>query len=174
MHNRLESILERVNGWLKFAESKNAAILTLALGVSGIVCTFLVNDDVAGELKIILGYSLFPLAVSALLAIASFFPILCIFSKLNIWNDQIEDNDNLLFFGDIAKYRVETYVIEVNKKYGLDVCNCADDKYAHDLATQCVINSKIALAKFCFFKYSIYSFFVAVLLHGYAILEVVL
>lgn len=52
--------------------------------------------------------------------------------------------DNLLYFGDIAKYDNNSYKIAVSNKYKIT----NDDNYTSDLINQIVISSKIAYRKF--------------------------
>ncbi len=154
MDSKLKEILDYVNDWLKFAESKCAAIgavdLALALAILQVV-------NGAEDLSPFFVYYLYLVVVllvtSASLCIISFAPQLQMpwFKGCG----KPDPNDNLLFYSHIAKYPPKNYL---SKLYTL--CNKQKPENLPELeldyAEQIVTNSRIALRKYKYFKSSVW------------------
>src|SRR6266545_1745089 len=108
MEDRLRAILSSVNDWLRYAEVKNGALLTFASGAGFTLMKsyprFLPGSK--GEWYYLIAIAL--VSVSALSCLVSFIP------RLKIpWFEAEKpprDDDNLFFFGDIAKFSATGYV----------------------------------------------------------------
>jgi len=104
------------------------------------------------------------LICSCLISLSTFSP------KLNrleiilfIKKGETLESDNLLFFCDLAKYDAEILSAKIAKKYfGFDLKN--PPQIYTDIAEQIIVNSKIATAKFRFFKIALNFVFLAILL----------
>ncbi len=149
MEDRLKYILSLVNDWLKFAESKNAALLAadtaLGLGLYKIL-----RSDMPGSQSAILyvGFVISLLFVGAFICLVSFIPRTTI--PWLATTHRPKEDDNLLFYGDIAKYDPKRYIASLYKQSGNDVSEIK--AYEEDLAEQIIINSRIALQKYGLFK----------------------
>lgn len=148
MGQELWRIFHNVNTWLKYAEKKNTYIITF-IGAQITIMKFL-NCPLNIWLKI----SFIFLGLCLLICFCSFFPKTSITSWLYYFSKTDEspkDNDNLLFYGDIANYTIDKYTEKMEKYLGTSI---KGNKYFEDLCNQIVINSSIAKAKFNFFKIS--------------------
>ncbi|MEO7522337.1 MAG: hypothetical protein ABIW79_11025 [Gemmatimonas sp.] len=77
MEARLERILTRVIDWLKFAEAKNAALVTVDVGaIAGVIGWLASEPGVPLWLAPWLKGSVALLVLSAVVALASFLPVL--------------------------------------------------------------------------------------------------
>lgn len=146
----LKDIFENVNNWLKFAEAKNGAIIAVNSAlIFGISRIFLVNDIQNIFVKLYLFIFIFLLLVSTVIALLSFVPKLdypyLFFSKKS-------KNDNLLYFGDIAKYAEAEY----NKKIKKIVSKSENIELEKFYINQIVINSKITYIKYKQFEIAIW------------------
>ena len=149
----LKDIFDNVNNWLKFAEAKNGAIIALnATFIFGILKLGIINDDNGNSfLNYYLYIAIFMLTLSIIIALLSFVP------RLNHSYIQFKkplDKDNLLYFGDIAKYTPSKYEERLN------ISIKVDDEKNSTLNTyyinQIVINSKITFIKFKQFEIAIW------------------
>ena len=164
LEERLNSVLADITDWLKFAEAKNALLITF----NGAFLTFLVekifnysNTNVLFNIVLI---------VLVLLNILSLFTCLISFTpktfRIGIIDWLIsktlkekEENDNILFYKDIAKYSTEEYY----KRFQLKVMNDNEtEKYDNErkcmdffLTKQIVTLSKIAYEKYFLFNLAI-------------------
>lgn len=157
---RLKYIFGLVNDWLKFAESKNAALLTANIAVILGLLLWLVDEKQCLNLMaIIILVVIFSLSISVLFCLLSFFP------KLEIrWEgkQRISENDNLIYFGDVLKYTPKSYLIHLYKQVGEDLSEF--DPYELDLSEQIVVNSSNVYRKFklfeCAIKLNIFAFLI--------------
>jgi hypothetical protein len=60
-------------------------------------------------------------------------------------------NDNILFYGDIAKYNKDEYIGVMEKNLA---CKISGNGYHENLCKQIVVNAKIVDGKFRLFKFS--------------------
>jgi len=146
MENQLWKIFENINKWLEYSERKNALILTF-IGIQLTLVRLFLN-----ELKGLFFLSFIILALCLILAIISFFPKTSIPKIAYGWGmpkKPINENDNLIFYGDIVKYSTEQYVNRIETYFGEEISN---NKYLVDICNQIVVQSKITLIKFNIFK----------------------
>ena len=106
----LESIFSNVNSWLNFAEAKNAALM--AFNIAMLAVTWGSTEN-AGKNILFYGVNL-AIVISTIIALKSFKPDK---GKCKEETGVIKENDNLLFYEDIAKYSKESYLIALQKKY---------------------------------------------------------
>ena len=143
----LKEILNNVIDWLKFAEAKNATFIAFnGAGIIGI-CSFI--KDIPENYLFRKSYIFFLLIIfliSTIILLISFIPVL---TPLNHKHKYTNRNSNVIFFGDLSQLTTE----ELLKKY------CKNKKFKDidkDIAAQIIINSRIALRKFTYFKYAIW------------------
>jgi hypothetical protein len=148
-----------VNDWLKFAEAKNAALVTLSgATVFGLLSytSSAQNLSLTWKIGIFAGIAL--QIIACLVSLASFLPKI---SRLKILGTgrktRLTDNDNLLFFGDLCKYSSKELVNAVAHLYFQDESYLKSQHKAHlDIADQIIINSRIAVSKFRLFKIALW------------------
>jgi hypothetical protein len=144
----ISNIFENVNNWLKFAEVKNGTIIALNSAlIFGLFQTLqkIEIDNIA--LTIYIYSALASLFVSIIIAILSFVPKL---SHQYISFDKPKNSDNLLYFGDIAKYTEEQYIYKLSSKIN-EITNL-DKEYIN----QIVVNSKITYIKYKQFELAVW------------------
>jgi hypothetical protein len=143
----LDNSFKTINDWLKYAEQKNASLIIFNAGlIWGVTRLFMtkVNINQVNECLNWIGYTSASLAI--VIAIISMMPVL---SRNWYFSKAKNHQDNVFYFGDIAKYNTVDYLKLIGEKHDIQ------DKYnpiEFDLASQVVINSEIALAKFQRFK----------------------
>ena len=160
MENRLWNIFTNVNEWLKFAESKNSILLAADTGLGiGIYQLFLSRRESV--------FSWERICVSMVVTLLLAGSVICLFSFLpNVkipWLTTIQrpsDDDNVLFYGDIAKYAPERYLRLLYERVGMEWKDNAIEK---DLAAEIIINSRIALRKYRLFGVALWINFFALL-----------
>lgn len=160
LEEQLKNIFTNINDWLKFAETKTAALLTAnGLMIFGIIRT-LSNVEKNLYSNSVLYLVVLLLIISLLLCLVSFIPSLKIPWLLKV--KKILDNDNLLYFADIAKYDSKVYLekLAISLEKPEYQASTFDDYYAQ----QIIINSIIALKKYRLFTFSIYFTVIAVIL----------
>lgn len=153
-----EKQLERTNYWVSFAEAKNGAII--AINVALVAVLISIFDK--APIFCIIAISCFLL--SCALSLVSFIPNTKSRPDANeppLNNDEL----NLLFFGDIALIgTTEKYIkLSIDKYFagkGMDLT----DKLVCDLASEVLINSRIAVKKYGDFKWATKIDFLALLL----------
>ena len=160
VEERLFQLLDRVIDWLKFAEAKNTGAVGLSSTALGVIVTFLVAGPGVSELAGIgLGVGAVMLMISLMLAVASFLPSTDLERHLLGERTPPGPNDNLLFYGHLARYEPRALVRAVAEHYFEQVADDAvPSKLAIDLAAQVVTNSRITVRKLALFKYSLLLF----------------
>jgi hypothetical protein len=148
MEEKLWKIFDTVNSWLRYSENKNAYIL--AFIAAQITLAKFLSVDVDIWLKI----SFFFLGLCFLVCMISFFPK----TALPRWlfyiaesHKKPADDDNLLFYGHIAKYSINQYIEKMSKYLNVEI---QGNEYLKQLCAQVVINAGIANTKFNMFKFS--------------------
>jgi Family of unknown function (DUF5706) len=142
--------LVRVVDFLKFAETKNAALLTFCsawlLGIGNLLSSgkripFFVDSGFR------LSFIFF--ALGALFAIVSFLP------KLSIggFTKSPSAHSNMLFFGDIAAMPTEKFAHDSIVRYRPEEDRSCSDEYIADLSMQIAVNSRIVLRKMRLFAW---------------------
>lgn len=185
MEEILKDIYSNVNEWLRFAETKNAALISFNL-VSIVGAATIITQSKSSISKPILYYlcdfiilNIFGLS----LALYSFWPIAQILfnsgNNQDIGNVPIkkikdkffkksedkETKNNILYYAHIKKYEPtapELYLNELYKsckKEGNNYPKKEGNKYSrleHDYATQIIINSHITFRKYKYFKAALF------------------
>ncbi|MFE8598329.1 Pycsar system effector family protein [Archangium violaceum] len=160
MEQRLQYILSQVNDWLKFAEAKNAALVAASIAtIIGLLQANIKPDPPPNSFQIIHSFKFFYLnslpwllGCSGLISLISFLPkttIPFITSKAGK-----KDTDNLLFFGDIAKYDTDDYTKALQKSWQTTPSSIGDE--SKHLSEQIVVNSGIAVWKYSCFKLALW------------------
>lgn len=147
--SELVHILEQVNGWLKFAEAKNGVLITLnGAGVWGML-EFIQSASPTGFFLLYSWIFVLFMALSAILTLLSFLPVLKA-EWLQPVGDQRSES-NLLFFGHIAEHTPEELLeaLDISTREDLNSIN-------RDYAEQAIINSQIALRKYNLFHLSLW------------------
>lgn len=151
--NKLKYIFDNVNNWLKFAESKNAALLAAN---SAIVFGLIRTQDLF-ENSLLHYYFVICIVLatfSACICLLSFVPKIKINSIFQETSVQAE-NLNLLFYGHIAKFTPEDYLKALQDGHIITE-EAIQDRFCTDIANQIVVNSKIAQTKYIFFQLAIW------------------
>lgn len=140
----------RMIDFSKFAEAKNAALLTFCSVWMGAIITVLRGP---GELPF--GYEH---AFKAVLPLLFFAAIISLKSLMPKFLDQMHKREdeykNLLYFGDIAKGGTKDYPEMAADLYTPTGNDSATQTYLHDLAVQTAIHARIAHRKFRMFNWA--------------------
>ncbi len=151
MEDRLKYILTLVNEWLAFAEKKNALLIAadsaVILGLIRIL-----KNDLSTCLYIYVYSAIGCLLVSALSCLISFIPKLK--KPLLFPLKKPQSSDNLFFYGDIAKYTPADYINALYKASELETSKILSIEKA--LSEQIIINSRIALTKYKYFRLALW------------------
>ncbi|MDM5235322.1 DUF5706 domain-containing protein [Bacillus cereus] len=156
----LKSIYEDVREWLKFAETKNAALLTF----NGVI-VFGIFDKVVDKatdsfIKTALLMGCAIILISIIINLVSFLPQLNTSSKIqnNVINGS-HDNRNLMFYGAIKDFNPQAYLDAVGVKY-----NLASNEKNIDIAIQIVTLSQITHVKLKSFNWGLTFTFIGILI----------
>lgn len=157
--------LTRVNDWLRFAETKNAALLTFSSAWLVAICSLLSNERVPTLIKISLSFAFPFLLGGALIAVASLLPK---FQKKDHGETaQQLTTKNLLFHGNICKLDIATANNAFSTRYRIAANGDFSPSHITDLSTQLVETSRVAERKFKLFTAGVYAlvlaFFTAIL-----------
>lgn len=143
----LSATLSRVIDFLKFAEAKNAALLTFSSAWIVASANLLTGGHLSGELLMAFAVALPFFTASALVTIWSFLPR----RKLPKFHRDPNQSKSLIYFGDISTFDAAAYRQRVRERYVSEEGPTAEN-YLDDLAIQVAVNSKIANTKFTFFN----------------------
>lgn len=150
LEKALSGTLSRTVDFLRFAETKNAALLTFASAwLLALVNLLASGRALSHSIRISAAVSLLFFALAAVVALCSFLPKV----RLNIFDRDPERERSLLYFGEIADYEAATFVQRFRQRYGTDAEQTISDEYLDDLAIQVFANSKITLRKFTIFNW---------------------
>jgi hypothetical protein len=159
MDEMLKFVLAQVTDWLKFAEAKNGALLVVAMGMLiALVQLRVENADAVAGHALLLGSCVGFLFVAVAICLASFLPVTQI--PFMVPRGKRLPSDNLLFFGDAAKYTGPYYLESLRQRLGPGQ---EDSPLAAAMAEQIVTNSRIAVWKYGCFKWALWSTGAAVL-----------
>lgn len=140
----------RMIDFVKFAEAKNAALLTFSSVWIGAIINLLKSPD-----DLPFGYKYAFEAALPLLAVAA---VMCLKSLLPRFLDKVykreDDVVNLLYFGDITKGGVKDYPDMAQKEYMPLEGESVTPTYLRDLAVQTAIQAAIAHRKFRIFHWA--------------------
>ena len=145
----LSGTLARVIEFLKFAETKNAALLTFASAWTFASISFLAGDRTpVGVVGNAFRFAVVLFAAAAVVAVVSFLP------KLNLQKlhrDPAQPK-NFLYFGHIAEFDTSVFRTRVQERYLAQGDQSITDQYLDDLTVQISANSKITQRKFLMFN----------------------
>ncbi|WP_129468838.1 MULTISPECIES: Pycsar system effector family protein [Mesorhizobium] len=129
---------------VKFAETKNAALLTFCSVWMGSIITMLRSPDEPP-----MGYRAAFLVVLPLLAVAAVILLTSFLPQfLHHFHRAADGSTNLLYFGDIAKLEAGEFGEAASKRYFPEEGQSATDDYLDDLALQVAVQARIANRKF--------------------------
>lgn len=151
---KLQKIFANVNDWLKFGEAKNAALLALT-GAATLSVLNLDSSKVSCCLFWYLTRVTLPLLCLAIIVILSSFIAHTKPFFISKKSQEKSVSDNLLFYGDIAKYNANEYLQALYEKGSLGKQEIGGDKVELEYAEQVVYNSKIASTKYKLFNTAI-------------------
>jgi hypothetical protein len=160
----LTSTLTRTLDFLRFAEAKNAALLTFASAwIFGSINFLAGPSGLAGEWRVAFIVALPLFATSAVIAIISFLPK----TMLSIFHRDPDQAKALLYFGDAAAFAPAAYKERVRERYCPPENESATRSYLDDLSVQIAVNSQITTRKLRFFNRG-----ALVVLLGFAVLAI--
>jgi hypothetical protein len=140
----LDLTLNRIMDMLKFAEAKNAILLTFETGILYLIIDLYKDMMFNNPWKLI--FTL-PIVISIIILLISFVPNL-------LKTHSNESQVNLQFFGDIATLDYKKYNELLNER----IINY--DAFIDDLMCQIHYNAKITNKKFKAFKYAVSIFLI--------------
>lgn len=144
----LQQEFENVNGWLHFAEAKNAAMIAFNIALFAAV----LSSEYLWDYIWLFSLILVGLLLSIYWGIISFWPIIKNIKKANK-----EVEENLLYFAYIATLDGEEYIKKLYVNYWnveeVDPTNIP--QIEKDYSDEIVVNSRITLRKQRYFEYSI-------------------
>jgi hypothetical protein len=145
----LSSTLSRTIDFVKFAEAKNAALLTFSSAwiLASVNIAYGANT-ISQELKALFSCVIPLFVLSAIISILSFLPRM----NLSKFHRDPEQHKSLLYFSDIAAFSTSSYRDRVRERYMPPDDRSITRQYADDLSIQISVNSSIAIRKFTFFK----------------------
>lgn len=147
----LSANLARVVDLIKFAETKNAALLTFA----AFWILALVNL-LAGGRVLPAGFAQAFMTALPVFAFAAFTCVLAFLPKIDIQRREPagERYRNLLFFSDIATVPLGDYEDAARQRYLPGPGEAASAAYLRDLAREVAVNARIAQRKFGLFHWA--------------------
>lgn len=141
----------RMIDFVKFAETKNAALLTFSsVWIGAIINLLRTGDELPFGYQYAFEVALPALFVAAFLSLRSFLP--------KYFDDIYKRDDgvvNLLYFGDIVRGGVKDYPAMAQKEYMPQGADSATETYLRDLAVQTAIQASIANRKFTTFSWAV-------------------
>jgi hypothetical protein len=149
--------------WLKFAETKNAGLFVGTVTGIGIIITYLTTaQNISTALQLSLQVAAILLGWSMLLTLFSFAPRLNLVNVLKSSHKAPTANDNLEYYGHIAKYTPEQLTQAIAREYFPEInYPSADNKQHKHIAAQVIANARIALYKYRMFTMAIRGVLVA-------------
>lgn len=145
----LTTTLARVLDFLKFAEAKNAALLTFSSAwIIGSI-NFLNGSRAIGENWVVSFTIALPLfVISGVISLISFLPR----TKLMRFHKDPEQSRALLYFGDAALFETSSYRDRIRERYHPPEGETATRNYLDDLSVQIAVNSQITKRKLTMFN----------------------
>lgn len=150
--------LARAVDIVRFAETKNAALLTFCSAWIIASVNMLKGSNLSHEYIVALTVALMLFAIAAMLSVWSIAPRV----MHRVKGNSPERPRNLLFFGDIAPLEIADFKAQFAARYLPAEGQSVSQAYIDDLMTQIAINSKIAERKMRFFHWSSRVAFVAI------------
>lgn len=156
----LTSSLGRVIDFLKFAEAKNAALLTFASAwILASVNLLNGSNPISAIWRTGFTIALPVFVVAAILALCSFLPK----TLLSQFHKDPEQTKSLLYFGDAATFEPAAYRERVRERYFPPEGESATRNYLDDLSVQITVNSQITASKLKLFNSGALSILVALI-----------
>lgn len=149
----LSSNLNRAIDFVKFAETKNAALLTFSSAWIIAIVNFLFSRKELSRSQFFFAlvvFSLFFMAV--LLAVISFLPRTDLKGFFTRWS-KVSKHPNLIFFGDLQHLSLESASTKLLERYLPADRRGVSDNFIQDISIQIVVNSRIASRKFELFDW---------------------
>jgi hypothetical protein len=148
----LVASLARVIDLVKFAETKNAALLAYASAWTVSIINLIAKSDAPPlAVKPVLPIAGALFVISALIALYSILPKADLSKFFRPEHGGIRES-NLLFFGDIADVDIREYDNRVRERYLPSAGHSVTESYVTDLCCQIHVNSAIASRKYALFK----------------------
>jgi hypothetical protein len=145
----LTSSLARVVDFLKFAEAKNAALLTFSSAwILGSI-NLLKDPTLATIFRTAFHVALPLFVVGAIASVLSFLPK----TWLAHFHKDPEQKKALLYFGDAASFATSSYRDRIRERYYPPEGLTSTENYLDDLAIQVCVNSQITVRKLKFFNF---------------------
>jgi hypothetical protein len=152
--------LARAVEFVRFAETKNAALLTFCSAWIVVSVNMLKGaGNMSGEYVAALTVALSLFALAAMISVLSIAPRLLNKASMKA----PVRSRNLLFFGDIAPLDIDTFKQQFTTRYQPEDGQSVSQAYLDDLMTQIAINSKIAARKMRFFHWASRVAFLAIM-----------
>lgn len=149
LEQNLSGTLCRVLDFLRFAEAKNAALLTFSSALAIATVNLMASDRpfrYGFQTTLYISLSLFIL--TTLVALWSFLPRL----QLRRFNRDPFRQKNLLYFGDIATLDIATFRGRARERYMPSDGSLVTQYFIDDLSEQILVNSRIVKRKFYLFN----------------------
>lgn len=159
LEKALSGNLARINDWLRFAETKNAALLTFSSAWLVAICSIWSNDRAPLAIKISMLVAAPSVIVAALIALVSLLPR--IQNKSSKDTAQQLTTQNLLFHGNLANLDIATSSNVLRNRYRPGIGKEVSGNHIQDLCTQIVETSVITKTKFTLFTNGAKSILVA-------------
>lgn len=161
MNNQLSTNLNMVNDWLKFAEAKLTVLITVngaALLAGG---QLILSSQLEYYISLAIIIFIILIFLSTLCALIGILPKTKTLKKSRF--SRIIPGENLLFYGNIAKYSAQEYLDSFSSMVGHTALT---NSYDFNIAEQTVINSRICVWKYFTFGIAIRLSFYGTLLCG--------
>jgi hypothetical protein len=159
LEKKLIFLFNNVNDWLKYLETKNAVLATiLGAAIFGILTLLNTKDCFIKDYKISFICLVIFLFAGIIASLISFFPL----RKFNFFNEP-DQNDNVFYYGSIAKYSYINYEELIKKKLNIQG-NLQLNEYCEDLIKQIIINSKITERKTKIFSLNLKMIFTGIII----------
>ncbi|MDA9476732.1 hypothetical protein XI03_19875 [Bradyrhizobium sp. CCBAU 65884] len=155
----LSTQLSRNIDFVKFAETKNAALLTFS------------SAWIIGSINLLTGQSILPLGYNVAFCVAlplfALAGLVCILSfvpqVLARFHQPEDDAKSLLYWEHIADIPVGRYHERVTERYKPGENRSVTERYLDDLCVQISVNARVARRKFMMFNIAAYCVFAAIL-----------
>jgi hypothetical protein len=156
----LKEILTFVDGHVKFAETKNAALLAIAAGALFVIAQVIAEHPPSSWLAGYIGFLLIGCTLSAAVSLLSFLPATQIpwIRSRRSWE---RGGGSLLFFGEIQQYDAESYISRLSSSTRHDIEEATELGFMY--AEQIIANAKIAAKKFTYHRIALWCLLCGVL-----------
>nr|WP_314528504.1 Pycsar system effector family protein [uncultured Brevundimonas sp.] len=148
----LSGTLTRTADWLKFAETKNAALLTFSsawlIAMSNLK---LGNRPPSSDVSVALGWA------SIFIVFAAGFAISALLPKIHLWGKPKKSHRNLLYYGQLENKTGQWIFSEMKATYLNQPSSTYSEAYLLDLSDQVSDISHVASRKFRLFAFGAYS-----------------